>query len=299
MKSGKSFHHLKNISAMLGVKYANKKLLQSYIYQSSRQFCRRTYQHDFTVLIERHSAMQNINRREFLKSSGCALAAASTLNSCAGPAPTDKRPNILVIITDQQNATMMSCAGNRWLKTPNMDRLAASGVRFERAYSSVPVCIPSRFSLMTGRMPSEIHLRSNDLGTMTDIPIAVFEQGIGNTFKSAGYEAVYGGKVHLPRMNIEELGFDYLTKDERDELADTCADYIRQEHEKPFFMVASLINPHDICYMAIRDFAESAFSKQLIENGVVEVATLDRALVIPEGVGHDEFFYRLLPATTG
>ena len=44
------------------------------------------------------------------------------------------RPNILLIITDQQSATMMSCAGNRYLQTPAMDSLAASGLRFQRAY---------------------------------------------------------------------------------------------------------------------------------------------------------------------
>ncbi len=64
------------------------------------------------------------------------------------------RPNILFILTDQQSATMMSCAGNEYVRTPAMDRLATEGVRFERAYCSNPVCVASRFSLMTGLMPS-------------------------------------------------------------------------------------------------------------------------------------------------
>ena len=56
------------------------------------------------------------------------------------------RPNILVIFTDQQSATMMSCAENRYFQTPAMDSLAERGTRFERAYCSFPVCIASRFS---------------------------------------------------------------------------------------------------------------------------------------------------------
>ena len=71
------------------------------------------------------------------------------------------RPNILFIMTDQQQAGMMSCTGNKWLKTPAMDRLAASGIRFERAYACNPVCVPNRFSLQTGLMPSAIGMSHN------------------------------------------------------------------------------------------------------------------------------------------
>ena len=74
---------------------------------------------------------------------GTAVAAAA--------AATPDRPNILYIMTDQQHAGMMSCTGNPWLKTPHMDALAASGVRFELAYSGNPVCVPARTSMMTGR----------------------------------------------------------------------------------------------------------------------------------------------------
>ena len=60
------------------------------------------------------------------------------------------KPNILFIMTDQQSATMMSCTGNRYVNTPAMDSIAERGVRFECAYVSNPVCVPSRFSLFTG-----------------------------------------------------------------------------------------------------------------------------------------------------
>lgn len=200
------------------------------------------------------------------------------------------RPNILLILTDQQSATMMSCAGNPWLQTPAMDSLAATGMRFDRAYSTNPVSIPSRFSLMTGRMPSEIGLRSCDVSPVESIAQDIRDGGVGWLVRSAGYETVYGGKVHLPLMKPEDIGFETICEDERDDLAETCADYVSREHEKPFFLCASFINPHDICYLAIRDFAESDHEKALIARGQVETATLDAALVRPEGIDEAEFF---------
>ena len=64
-----------------------------------------------------------------------------------------EQPNIIYIYTDQQSATMMSCAGNEYLETPAMDYIAENGIRFTRAYTTNPVCSPARVSLMTGRFP--------------------------------------------------------------------------------------------------------------------------------------------------
>ena len=88
------------------------------------------------------------------------------------------RPNILVIFTDQQSATMMSCAENRYFQTPAMDSLAERGTRFERAYCSFPVCIASRFSFMTGRMPSTIDVTvANKLHSISDNNIETVPPG--------------------------------------------------------------------------------------------------------------------------
>jgi len=72
--------------------------------------------------------------------------------ACTGEASTE-RPNIIYIYTDQQSASMMSCAGNEYLETPAMDYIAENGIRFTRAYTTNPVCSPARVSLMTGRFP--------------------------------------------------------------------------------------------------------------------------------------------------
>jgi arylsulfatase A-like enzyme len=200
------------------------------------------------------------------------------------------RPNILFIFTDQQSAHMMSCAGNRYLHTPAIDSLAAQGVRFERTYCTNPVCTPSRFSLMTGRMPSEIGLRNNDHRHIDSIPEPILQQSLGWLLRRAGYETAYGGKVHLPKMTPQDLGFDIISVDERDGLADDCAQFISQERDRPFFLVASFINPHDICYMAIRDFAETDREHRLLQASPAEIAALDAALQRPASVSEDAFF---------
>ncbi|MHC4369619.1 MAG: sulfatase family protein, partial [Planctomycetota bacterium] len=199
-----------------------------------------------------------MKRRQFITATA-AGAVGLMLNeetSAAESRAQDSRPNILFIMTDQQHAGMMSCAGNRWLKTPAMDRLAASGIRFERAYACNPVCVPNRFSLQTGLMPSAIGMSHNGDSRAAAVTEPMLEQSLGRLFKEAGYETVYGGKVHLPRKmkGIENLGYRNLTGNSRRGLADACAEFIKGRHTKPFFLTASFINPHDICYMAINDF---------------------------------------------
>ena len=199
--------------------------------------------------------MEATSRRGFLKAAGLSSAALAMRELTAAPA--DRRPNILFIITDQQHAGMMGCAGNRWVKTPALDGLAASGTRFERAYTANPVCLPARFSFFTGRMPSAVGIGLNGDGRK-GVPKAMAQQAMGWLFRKAGYETVYGGKVHLPRgMGLHATGFRTLTGDSRGKLADACAAFLKQPHDKPFLLVASFINPHDICYMAINAYRRS------------------------------------------
>jgi choline-sulfatase len=70
---------------------------------------------------------------------------------------------------------------------------------------------------------------------------------------------VYGGKVHMPKQfnKVEKLGYRNLTRDVRGPLADKCAEFIKGPHKKPFFMFASFMNPHDICFMALNDYRRS------------------------------------------
>jgi len=161
-----------------------------------------------------------------------------------------KRPNILVIMTDQQHAGMMRCAGNRWLSTPAMDGLAADGVRFERAYCTNPVCVPSRISMATGVMPCRLGAEDNDSGMRIEqLPPEVDENSMGSIMQRAGYDTFYGGKVHMcPSLDPRRAGYNEYHEDERDRLPPACVEFIRRKRDRPFFAVASFINPHDICY---------------------------------------------------
>jgi arylsulfatase A-like enzyme len=159
----------------------------------------------------------------------------------------DQRPNIVFIMTDQQHAGMLSCSGNANLKTPALDRLAEGGIRFEKAYVANPVCVPSRISMATGVMPGRLGVFSN--GMKAVVPEQVARNSLGKLMKRAGYDTFYGGKVHMcPELTPQKAGYDVVVRDQRDALPDACIEFMRRERERPFFAVASFINPHDICY---------------------------------------------------
>jgi choline-sulfatase len=221
-----------------------------------------------------------MKRREFMKTAAATVVGVAPALHASGEVKRRRKCNILFIMTDQQAATMMSCTGNKWLKTPNLDRLAASGIRFERAYASNPVCVPSRYSLQTGLMPSAIGMGRNEDSPRSTVSDEMIHNSLGRLLQSAGYETVYGGKVHLPKRmnNVRDIGYRSLTRDSRQDLADACAEFIKGPHDKPFFLFASFINPHDICYMAINDFRRTEGQEPIgnTDSKVCE-ATLDRA----------------------
>ncbi len=199
-----------------------------------------------------------MKRREFLgAAAGMGLGFAQAK---AAASEKDPRPNILFIMTDQQSASMMSCTGNPWLKTPAMDALAGSGMRFERSYACNPVCVPNRFSLQTGLMPSAIGMGQNEDSKHAAVTDEMRQNSLGNLFQRAGYDTVYGGKTHFPKpmSNLKQMGYRDLTRDSREGLAKACADFIQGDHEKPFFLFASFMNPHDICYMALNEYREKS-----------------------------------------
>jgi arylsulfatase A-like enzyme len=233
----------------------------------------------------------------------CSLSTVRLSVAQAALAGQPQRPNVFFIITDQQHAGMLSCAGNPHLKTPAMDGLARSGVRFERAYCGNPVCVPSRVTMLAGVLPSRIGMESNEDMRKVNLTDDILQGSLGRVFRAAGYQTVYGGKVHVP-MTLEQMGFDTVFKDQRAQLADDCAAFLRQKHDKPFLLVASFINPHDICYMAIRAFEQANQSsgqgnptKKRAEQGLpkVEISMLDDALKLPPGMSRETFFGTVCP----
>lgn len=200
-----------------------------------------------------------MNRRKFLKQSAFSVAGAglwsssATAQSASRSGQKPSRPNILVISTDQQFAGAMSCAGNPYLRTPNMDALFRHGLQFDRAYCSNPICVPSRASYMTGLMPHETGIRYN--ASSFDQPMR--GQCFAKYFQEAGYDTGHVGKWHIPRPleDREWSGFNYLAamrNTKVDNAIPAAADaFLRKDRgDQPFLLFTSFVNPHDICQWA-------------------------------------------------
>lgn len=102
-----------------------------------------------------------------------------------------ERMNVLFIITDQQRADHLGCAGNPDLKTPNLDKLASESVRFTSAFCANPTCMPNRASILTGLYPNMHGVRSNGINLPLNVPT------INDTLKKNGYHTISIGKIHL------------------------------------------------------------------------------------------------------
>ena len=124
-----------------------------------------------------------------------------------------ERPNILIILTDDQGTIDANCYGSTDLRTPNIDRLAATGVRFTQAYAHTGCC-PARAALMTGRHPQRggvHHWTQGDMNGPDGINMALEEVTLGEALKTAGYRTALFGKWHLGAhrdFGPKKQGFD-------------------------------------------------------------------------------------------
>lgn len=237
-----------------------------------------------------------MKRRNYLKTTlagGAALMVPSLLRAATDSKTkplrqAQSRPNILFIMTDQQHDRMMSCAGNKWLKTPHLDGLAAEGLRFEKAYATNPVCVPSRISMATGMMPGRVGSASNK--SKVKLASHIDENSLGKIMKRAGYDTFYGGKTHLsaqldPRSDLG-AGYDKFFSDQRDKLPAGCLKFITKERDKPFFAVASFINPHDICFAHKAHATGKSPVKNLYDEAMA--LPLDELPPLPDNYGIQE-----------
>ena len=156
--------------------------------------------------------MNPIPRREFIKLSGTLGAGLATLpftGAAAETAAPPVRPNILVFLTDDHGQWAQRCYGNSELITPNLDRLAARGVRMRQTFTTCPVCSPARASFFTGRMPSQ-HGIHDWLSPKFDVihPGLRGQTLISELLQGAGYHTGLVGKWHCGRNREPGPGFD-------------------------------------------------------------------------------------------
>ena len=143
-----------------------------------------------------------INRRDFLKAAGAAALCQPAL-AAARP------PNVVIIFCDDLGYGDLGCYGSN-IRTPNLDRMAAEGMRFTHFYSANPVCSPSRASLMTGRYPTRVGVpRVLNAKDTTGLPDS--EVTMAQVLKAGNYRTMCIGKWHLghlPQYLPTNRGFD-------------------------------------------------------------------------------------------
>lgn len=185
--------------------------------------------------------LTNLDRRSLLRTAG--LAGVSLLGCRPGSAP--ERPNVLLVMTDQQTDEAMSCTGNPHVSTPAMDRIAARGVRFTRSYVTQPLCLPCRSSIQTGRYPHEIGTPTNSVKLNGEYPM------LGRLIQAGGYDTAYFGKWHVG-TSFEAAGYSSAAEETRSDSAagDKAIEYLQTPRDKPFFLTVSVRNPHDVCQLA-------------------------------------------------
>ena len=128
-------------------------------------------------------------RREFLKLTGAGVLAASTSGLSHGET-VRRKPNIVYVMSDELGYYELSCMGHPHMKTPNVDRMAAEGVRFTQALAGSSVCAPTRCCLMTGKHSGHTSVRVNGGGT----PLREGEETVASVLKRAGYATGGFGK---------------------------------------------------------------------------------------------------------
>jgi choline-sulfatase len=194
------------------------------------------------------------------------LAGPSRVASAAGESPAASRPNVLLIVCDQLGFDAMGWTGCPDVSTRNLDRLRQRSVAFNRTHSPDPVCSPARGALFTGRMPAETGVIANAGQIRPDIP------NLGQWLSQHGnYDTAYCGKWHLSDGWAREGGVPGFTVlpvgDGQGALVDhtitlSCEAYLNNRRAgeqagerpggKPFLLVASYMQPHDICLWGIQ-----------------------------------------------
>ena len=223
-----------------------------------------------------------MRRRDFIKAVGMGIASLTLPRAALTAVAPSKRPNIVYVILDELGYFELSCMGNQYLATPNIDRIAAEGMRFTQALAGAPVCAPTRSVLMTGQHTGHTTVRTNPGG----VPLREDDVTIAQVLKQAGYATGGFGKWGCGDRGTtgapERHGFDifygyyhqvhahcyypcYLIRSgEKVPLEGNTGDFykgkqyshhlifdetmkfIRQNRDKPFFCYACWTPPHGV-----------------------------------------------------
>lgn len=186
-------------------------------------------------------------------------ALAAEADGTAGAA---RHPNVVFVLCDDLRSDSLGCYGHPYLKTPNIDRLAAEGVRFANTFCTTSLCSPSRASILSGVYAHRHGVQNN----FTEYPTAL--PSFPRVMQAGGYETAYIGKWHMGEENDEKRpGFDYFAThkgqgkyfdtefnvdgDRRvipgyytHVVTDLAVDWLKRERVKPFLLMLGQKAPH-------------------------------------------------------
>lgn len=224
-----------------------------------------------------------MNRREFLKIAGTAAALSTPAFASAPAALPTRKPNIIFILSDDIAQGDLGCYGQKLIKTPNLDRMAAEGTRYLQAYCGTAVCAPSRTSLITGLHMGHSPVRANrEIQPEGQMPLPAETVTVAQILKQAGYATACFGKWGMGMFHTTgsplKKGFDHFfgyncqrhahsyfppylyNDDKRIELpenndgtkktyaqnliADDLLAWIRAHADRPFFVFFAVTLPH-------------------------------------------------------
>lgn len=215
-----------------------------------------------------------MNRRSFLKFTGICISALLPVGNAAivKPGKSGKRPNIVLIFTDDHARKAIGCYGSTHFKTPNLDHMASQGMRFDNAFVTNSLCAPSRAVLLTGKyshingLKTNIQPNSADQKGYSVLPFYGYQQTFPKLLQENGYKTAWIGKWHLegnpqgfdwweillgqgdyndPTMKL----FDFSRKHKgytTDVITDLCIKKLDEfsKSGQPFMLVCSHKSPH-------------------------------------------------------
>jgi arylsulfatase A-like enzyme len=224
-----------------------------------------------------------LSRRDFLKVVGLGAGALSVPGCLSSGERSSKsasaqKPNFIIIFTDDQGYADVGCYGAEGFETPNLDRMAAEGIRFTDFYAAAPVCSPSRAALLTGCCPQRVSI-PRVLFPRDNVGLHPQEITIADVLKSRGYATCCIGKWHLghlPQFLPTRQGFDYYfglpysndmkplpliegeetieLKPDQSQLTrrytEKAVEFIKKNKSRPFFLYLPHTMPHVPLYVS-------------------------------------------------
>ncbi len=214
------------------------------------------------------------------------LVGVAILFSCNRTEKVELKPNIIYILADDMGYGDLSCYGQEKFSTPNIDRLAAEGMRFVNHYSGSTVCAPSRGSLMTGKHTGHSYNRGNKGNELGDFPMAKDEVTVAEVFKQAGYVTGMYGKWGLGYVGSEgdpnKQGFDEFYG------------YLHQALAHNYYPYYLWHNSDTVYLEGNSDFGQVQYAPELMQREVLKFLEANKDttffLYYPSIIPHAELF---------